>query len=287
MSDKFSATRRQMLKGAGAAGLAAAASLVPSGHAAAKRRGRKKAKAPKWAMVFDLRRCVGCRACTVACKAEYDVPLGVWNTVVNEEMVGRYPDTKKPFLPIRCNHCAGNRTDGVPPCVKNCPEYPKQRQKYITPDGKKIRYRDGATYKRPDGLILLKNQYCTGCGKCIKACPYGARAFNKHLKAGKDTSKNGIAKCSSCAHRIDKGVVPACVNICPGRARVFGDLNDKNSEVAKLVKKFKLKEKRDKTTLLPKKDTVPMNFYIDPDKVLKTKMAKKVYKDDSFKCKVN
>ncbi len=287
MSDKFSATRRQMLKGAGAAGLAAAASLVPAGHAAAKRGGRSKAKAPRWAMVFDLRRCVGCRACTVACKAEYDVPLGVWNTVVNEEMVGRYPDTKKPFLPIRCNHCAGNRADGVPPCVKDCPEYPKQRQKYITPDGKKIRYRDGATYKRPDGLILYKNEYCTGCGKCIKACPYGARAFNKRLKAGKDSTKNGITKCTSCAHRIDKGVVPACVNICPGRARVFGDLSDPNSEVSKLAKEFNLVKERDKTTLLPGEDTVPMNFYIDPNKVLKTKMAKKVYKDDSFKCKVN
>jgi tetrathionate reductase subunit B len=153
--------------------------------------------------------------------------------------------------------------------------------------GSKAQHDEPILRKEPDGLILLKNEYCTGCGKCIKACPYGARAFNKRLKAGKDSSKNGIAKCSSCAHRIDKGVVPACVNICPGKARVFGDLNDKESDIAKLVKKFKLKEKRDTSTLLPKKDTVPMNFYIDPDKVLKTKMAKKVYKEDSFTCKVN
>ncbi|NQT68306.1 MAG: 4Fe-4S dicluster domain-containing protein [Desulfobacteraceae bacterium] len=288
MGDKFSATRRQMLKGAGAAGLAAAASLVPAGHAAAKRGGRSKAKAPRWAMVFDLRRCVGCRACTVACKAEYDVPLGVWNTVVNEEMVGRYPDTKKPFLPIRCNHCEGNKEDMIPPCVKDCPEYPKERQKYITPDGKKIRYRDGATYKRPDGLILNINKYCTGCGKCIKACPYGARAFNKRIKSGKDSTKNGITKCTSCAHRIDKGVVPACVNICPGRARVFGDLNDPNSEVSKLAKEFNLVKERDKTTLLPGEDTVPMNFYIDPDNALKTKIATRKYtENESFSCKVS
>ncbi len=285
MSDKFSATRRQVLKGAGAFGLAAAAGLVPVGRATAARR---RAKAPRWAMVFDLRRCVGCRACTVACKAEYDVPLGTWNTVVNEEMVGKYPDTKKPFLPIRCNHCEGNKEDTVPPCVKDCPEYPKERQKYITPDGKKIRYRDGATYKRPDGLILNKNEYCTGCGKCIKACPYGARAFNERIKSGKDSTKNGITKCTSCQHRIDKGVVPACVNICPSRARVFGDLNDPNSEVSKLAKEFNLVKERGKTTLLPGEDTVPMNFYIDPDNALKTKMATKKYKEnESFSCKVS
>jgi tetrathionate reductase subunit B len=202
--------------------------------------------------------------------------------------VGKYPNVKKPFLPIRCNHCEGNEGDKVPPCVKNCPEYPKERQKFKTPDGKTIRYRDGATYKRPDGLILLKNEHCTGCGKCIDACPYGARAFNKRLKSGKDSSKNGITKCSSCQHRIDQGIVPACVNICQGRARLFGDLNDPDSEVAKLAKEFSLIKNRDKSTLLPGENTVPMNFYVDPDNALKTKIATKKYdKMESFSCKVN
>jgi len=199
MIEKASLSRRDTLKAAGvaAAGIAAG-TLLPAMEAAA-----ASGKAPRWVMIFDLRRCIGCRACTIACKAEYDTPLGAWNTVVNEEFVGKYPDTKKPFLPIRCNHCEGNKEDGVPPCVKDCPEYPKERQKYETPDGKKLRYRDGATYRRPDGLILLKNEFCTGCGKCIKACPYGARAFNTRIKSGKDSTKNGITKCSSCQHRID------------------------------------------------------------------------------------
>ncbi len=99
MSEKVDESRRKLVKTAGmvAAGVAAT-SLVPAMEAAA-----AKAKAPRWAMVFDLRRCIGCRGCTVACKAEYDVPLGAWNTVVNEEVVGKYPNVKKPFLPIRCN----------------------------------------------------------------------------------------------------------------------------------------------------------------------------------------
>ncbi len=283
MSEKVSVSRRDMLKTAGvAAAGVAATSLLPAMEAAAAR-----GKAPRWAMVIDLRRCVGCRACTIACKAEYDVPLGAWNTVVNEEVVGKYPDTKKPFLPKRCNHCEGNEEDKVPPCVKNCPEYPKQRQKYITADGKKIRYRDGATYKRPDGLILYKNEYCTGCGKCIEACPYGARTFNKRLISGKDSTKNGITKCSSCQHRIDQGVEPACVNICPGRARIFGDLNDPDSEISKLAKEFGLVKNSDKTTLLPGENTVPMNFYVDIDNALKTKMATRKYENmEAYTCNV-
>ncbi len=283
MNKKTAVSRRDMLKTAGiVATSVTATSLIPAMKAAA-----KSGEAPRWAMVFDLRRCVGCRACTIACKAEYDVPLGAWNTVVNEEVVGKYPETKKPFLPIRCNHCEGGEEDKVPPCVKNCPEYPKERQKFTTAGGKKVRYRDGATYKRPDGLILNKNEYCTGCGKCIQACPYGARTFNKRIKSGKDSTKNGITKCTSCQHRIDKGIVPACVNICPGRARVFGDLNDPESEVSKLAKEFKLLENRKGTTLLPGENTVPLNFYIDPDNALKTKMATKKYeKNEAFSCKV-
>ncbi len=283
MSENVDVSKRNMLKKAGvaAAGITAA-SLLPAMEAAAAR-----GTAPRWVMVFDLRRCIGCRGCTVACKAEYDVPLGAWNTVVNEEVVGKYPNTKKPFLPIRCNHCEGNKADGIPPCVKACPEYPKTRQKFKTPDGKTIRYRDGATYKRPDGLILYKNEYCIGCGKCIEACPYGARAFNKRIKAGKDSTKNGITKCSSCQHRIDQGVAPACTNICQGRARIFGDLNDPDSEVAKLAQEFDLVKNRNKTTLLSYENTVPMNFYVDPDNALKTKMATKKYeKLESFNCKV-
>jgi tetrathionate reductase subunit B len=258
MSETTTLSRRQVLKGAGAAALTGAVSLVPAGKALA-----AKAKAPRWAFVVDLRRCTGCHACTVACKAEFNVPLGAFRTAVYEEFHGKYPHSGKFLLPRLCNHCEGNKDDKIPPCVKECPEYPKDRRKFTTSGGKTIRYRGGATYKRPDGLILFDNSLCVGCGKCIEACPYGARNWNKLLLAGKDKTKNAITKCSLCQHRIDQGVVPACVNICPGRARIFGDLNDPGSQVSKLAKEFGLVEKRDQTTLLPGENTVPMCFYID------------------------
>ncbi len=258
MSETTTLSRRQVLKGAGAAALTGAVSLVPAGKALA-----AKAQAPRWAFVVDLRRCYGCHACTVACKAEFNVPLGAFRTAVYEEFYGKYPNSTKFLLPRLCNHCEGNKEDKIPPCVKECPEYPKDRRKFTTSDGKTIRYRGGATYKRPDGLILIDNALCIGCGKCIEACPYGARNWNKLLLSGKDKTKNAITKCSLCRHRIDQGVVPACVNICPGRARIFGDMNDPGSQVSKLAKEFGLVEKRDQTTLLPGENTVPMCFYID------------------------
>jgi len=267
MDEQLSVSRRQVLKGAGAAALTGAAGLVTTGKAFAAR-----AEAPRWAFIVDLRRCIGCRACTVACKAEFNVPLGAFRAAVYGEVTGVYPDSEMHFLPRLCNHCEGNKEDKVPPCVKECPEYPKDRREFVTSDGKKIRYRGGATYKRPDGLILFDNKLCTGCGKCIEACPYGARNFNKLLISGKDSTKNGITKCNFCEHRIDNGVDPACVNICPGRARFFGDLNDPASKVSKLNKEFGLVDKRQETTLLPVENTVPMCFYIDDHGVL-SKMA--------------
>ncbi|GMQ79593.1 MAG: 4Fe-4S dicluster domain-containing protein [Thermodesulfobacteriota bacterium] len=279
MQEQLSLSRRQVLKGAGAAALTGAAALVPTGKAVAAR-----GKAPRWAYIVDLRRCIGCRACTVACKAEFSVPLGAFRTAVYEEIHGTFPNPEKNFLPRLCNHCEGNKDDKVPPCVKECPEYPKDRRVFMTVGGKKIRYRGGATYKRPDGLILFDNALCVGCGKCIEACPYGARNWNKLLLSGKDKTKNAITKCTLCQHRIDNGVEPACVNICQGRARLFGDLNDPASKVSKFAKEFGLVEKRNETTLLPGENTVPMCFYIDPKGALK-KMAsakKKFEKNDAI-----
>jgi len=126
MSKNLSLTRRQVLKGAGAAALTGAASLVPTARASAAGK-----KAPRWAYIVDLRRCIGCRACTVACKAEFAVPLGAFRTAVYEEVTGTFPASEKHFMPRLCNHCEGNQEDKVPPCVKICPEYPKDRRKCL------------------------------------------------------------------------------------------------------------------------------------------------------------
>ena len=254
-------SRRKVLTGAGgaAAGVAALATPLKSAKAA-------KAKAPRWTMVMDLRACIGCRACTVACKAENDVSLGRFRTVIQEKTWGTFPNTKKAFVPIMCNHCEGNEKDKVPPCVTACPEYPGERRKWTSPSGKKIRYRHGATYKRPDGLILIDKSLCIGCGKCIDACPYGVRSFDPFVKAGKKPTEQAADKCDMCTHRVDNGIEPACVNTCQGDARIFGDLNDPDSRVSKLVKQHKL----EKNVLLAEEGTKPNVYYIDPDNILKT-----------------
>ena len=263
--DKPDIGRRNVLKGAGmtVAGATALAVGAKTAEAAA--------TAPRWAMVMDLRKCIGCRACTVSCKAENDVSVGRFRTVVQEKTMGTFPKTKKGFLPIMCNHCEGNEKDGIPPCVKECPEFPGERLTFVTADGSKIRYRGGATYKRPDGLILIDKELCIGCGKCIDACPYGVRSFDPFVKAGKKPEKQAADKCDMCKERVANGIDPACVNTCQGRARIFGDLNDPTSEVAMLVKEHNLA----KNVLLPEEGTEPRVFYIDPDNMLKELYTKR------------
>ncbi len=259
--------RRQVLKGAGVVAAGTAALATPAKQAEAAK------KAPRWAMVMDLRRCIGCSACTVACKAENNVSLGRYRTVIQRKMIGTFPHVKKINLPLMCNHCTSNKDDPnseVPPCVKICPEYPGERQTYVTPEGKKIRYRGGATYRRPDGLILIDAEKCIGCGKCIDGCPYGVRSFDPFTKAGKKPEKQAVDKCDFCKHRIDNGVEPACVNTCLGRARIFGDLNDPTSMVSQLVAEHNLED----SVLRPEEKTNPHVFYIDPDNLLKTAYTK-------------
>ncbi|MCP3669316.1 MAG: 4Fe-4S dicluster domain-containing protein [Gammaproteobacteria bacterium] len=256
-------SRRNFISGVGTAAVGAAAMVTPGANVEAAQK-----KAPRWAMVMDLRRCLGCRACTVACKAENNVSLGRFRAVIKEKTMGTFPNTKKAFLPLMCNHCEGNKEDGVPPCVKICPQFPGERAKFKTADGKTIRYRNGGTYKRPDGMILIDKEQCIGCGKCIDACPYGVRSFDPFVKSGGDSTKQAVDKCDMCAHRVDNGVEPSCVNTCQGRARIFGDLNDPNSEVSKLVKEHNLD--KGNNVLLPDEGTNPHVFYIDPDNLLKT-----------------
>ena len=158
----------------------------------------------QYGMLIDLRRCIGCHACSVACKAESDVPMGVARSWVEYTEKGQYPNVSRSFLPRLCNQCS------EPDCVRVCPT--------------------GATYKRPqDGIVVIDQGVCIGCLYCAQACPYGARFLNPVTRFAD--------KCDFCIHRVAKGLVPSCVNTCQGRARIFGDINDVNSEIYLLMSK--------------------------------------------------
>lgn len=291
MSEK-KITRTDLLKAGGAMALAAAtAGVVPKafrgGNAAAaqyqygNKKGARK-KGARAAMVIDLRKCSGCRGCTVTCKSENNVPLDVWNTVVKQEEMDNGAWAKKVFLPRMCNHCEGtipqSHGENYPPCVDACP-----RKDLGTAEWNGITYHVGATYKRPDGAILYDSSECIACHACVAVCPYGARHVDKFVTPGGPSpiNPNGIGKCTFCMHRVENGVVPACVNTCMGRARTFGDLNDPENEVHKLVNSFKQGKKGHANlgTLLPEANTLPQVYYIDHDNVLSTYVAGEPFRD--------
>ncbi len=154
------------------------------------------------AIVTDLNRCVGCLACSVACKMENNVPIGsYWNKVMRVGPHGKFPDVEMYFLPMMCQHCEN------PECVKVCPT--------------------GASHKRADGIVLIDKDKCIGCQYCAMACPYGVRYFNK--------TERVVEKCTLCAHLVEQGKRPACVEECTGNARVFGDLDDPQSEISRTI----------------------------------------------------
>ena len=196
----------------------------------------------RYGMAIDLQRCVGCEACTIACKQENHTPPGVAYAKVIKEEHGEYPNVTRTFLPVLCNHCEN------PPCVPVCPV--------------------GATWKREeDGIVVVDYDICIGCRYCMTACPYGARYFDfgdnyneplneyeqqpspeygeyRPRKDGQSPIGN-VRKCTFCMHRVAKGELPACVQTCMPRARIFGDLNDPESEISRLVaerRHFRLKE---------------------------------------------
>jgi tetrathionate reductase subunit B len=223
--------RREVLKVGILGALAASA-----GAGKALARGETANKGIRYAMVIDLRRCVGCHACSVACKSENNVPLGVWRTWVKQVERGKFPNTQRHFLPRLCNHCE------EPACVAVCPTK--------------------ASYKREDGIILIREERCIGCKLCMAACPYDARFLQR--------DKGIVNKCTFCEHRVDQGVVPACVNTCQGKARIFGDLNDPTSEVAKLVAREAVQ------VLKPELGTEPRVFYIASDTGVAGRIRKEI-----------
>jgi Fe-S-cluster-containing dehydrogenase component/formate-dependent nitrite reductase membrane component NrfD len=179
----------------------------------------------RYGFVIDHRRCIGCHACTVACKEENRVPLGAFRTWVKYVEKGTFPDTRRYFSVLRCNHC-----DDAP-CVTICPTV--------------------ALYRRDDGIVDFDGRRCIGCKSCMQACPYDALYI--------DPDTNTAAKCNYCAHRVEVGLEPACVIVCPEQAIVAGDLDDPRTPIARLVAREQVEVRK------PEQGTRPKVFYVGAD----------------------
>ena len=155
----------------------------------------------RYAMAVDLRRCVGCNACTLACKAENDLPEDGYRCWIENTTTGVFPALHQEIQSQRCNHC------DRPPCVAVCPT--------------------GASYIGAGGVVLVDHDACTGCKACMASCPYDARYIHPQGYAD---------KCTFCLHRVEQGRQPACVEVCPTRALTFGDLSDSGSELVQLLR---------------------------------------------------
>lgn len=176
-----------------------------------------------YGFLIDQSKCIGCHACSTACKSENQVPIGVNRTWVKYVETGAYPDVRRRFQVTRCNHCAN------PPCVRICP---------VT-----------AMYQRADGIVEFDPSICIGCKSCMQACPYDSIYL--------DPETNTAAKCTFCAHRIDVGLEPACVVVCPEHAILAGDLNDPASEISRKLSTAQA------TVRKPEQGTAPKLFYIN------------------------
>jgi Fe-S-cluster-containing dehydrogenase component len=177
----------------------------------------------RYAIVLDTRRCIGCQSCTVACRVNNKLPIDmIYNPVTTVGPTGVFPDLHMVHIPLLCMHCAN------PLCVECCPS--------------------GASQQRADGIVWVDEDKCVGCKACVMACPYGARIPNHETGV--------VQKCDFCSERLAVGKEPHCVKTCHQRARIFGDLDDKTSEVYKLVNRERV------TRLLPELGTEPYAFYI-------------------------
>ena len=200
----------------------------------------------RYGMVIDLKRCVGCDTCTIACKATNATTRGIlWNRVLKYE-TGKYPNSRLNFLPMTCMHCA------EPECEKVCPS--------------------GATTRREDGIVVVDNDKCIGCRYCMVACPYASRYYFNEVRnyytgyvtpyeeIGYQKHKLGtVEKCDFCVDRVERGLEPSCVVSCTGNARFFGDLDDPGSEVSRLIKD------RGGFVLNPEMNTEPSISYLTSD----------------------
>lgn len=202
----------------------------------------------KLAIGINLRRCIGCNTCAVACKMQNNVPDGMlWNRVLTEgcerfdSAGGTYPNLSRTYLPLACQHCEN------PACERVCPT--------------------GATYKDDKGRVEIDYDKCIGCRMCMAACPYNARTFNwnepvRATGAGygdarvPERARGVMEKCTLCKERTDEGDEPMCVHCCPADARVFGDLDDPDSAVSRL------RREQSAEVLLEEKGTRPQVFYV-------------------------
>jgi Fe-S-cluster-containing dehydrogenase component/formate-dependent nitrite reductase membrane component NrfD len=179
----------------------------------------------RYGFVIDHRKCIGCHACTVACKSENEVPLGTFRTWVKYIEKGEYPDTSRFFSVLRCNHC-----DNAP-CITICP---------VT-----------ALFRRDNGVVDFDGGRCIGCKSCMQACPYDALYINPVT--------NTAEKCNFCAHRVDVGLEPACVIVCPVEAIIAGDLDDPTDKISRMIASDQTQVRK------PEARTLPKLHYIDVD----------------------
>ena len=177
---------------------------------------------PNYGFAIDLRKCIGCHACTIACKAEHEIPVGVNRCWVKTVEKGRFPETRRFFFPVLCNQC------DEAPCAKICPT--------------------NALFKRRDGIVDLHGDSCIGCRACMVACPYDQLFIDPNTRTAE--------KCNFCANRVENELLPACVSVCPTECRIFGDLDDPSSEVAKIALMEAMSVRK------PEKGTIPKVFYL-------------------------
>lgn len=212
----------------------------------------------RWGMAIDTRRCVGCSACTVSCAVDNKLPPGLFYRRVTEDTTGTYPDVRRRFYSQGCMQC------DAPPCIPVCPVEPTK-----------------ATYVRPDGIVAVDYERCIGCGACVAACPYEARALDggefftdstprrqayesvsawEYGRAWKRDGTSGpvakARKCHFCVHRLEAGMLPACVSTCISNAISFGNLDDPASWVSELSRQSNV------TRLKEEAGTKPRVFYL-------------------------